>query len=248
MKRDRIRRAAITSTWIFPMLVLFSMMVPTSPALAEDTLCAKVNIEIKQELSLERQAFDAHMRINNGLSHITLQDVAVDVSFTDEEGNSVLASSDPDNTAALFFIRVDSMENIEDIDGSGTVAPSSSADIHWLIIPAPGASNGLIMGTLYYVGATLTYTMGGEENVTEVSPDYIFVKPMPELTLDYFIPTDVYGDDAFTTEIEPPVPFPLGVRVKNNGFGVARNLKIDSAQPEIVENELGLLIGFFIDF
>lgn len=230
------------------LIIISALLLFPSFSYADDeTICAKVKIEIRQEMTLERQAFDAHMRINNGLSHITLQDVDVDVSFTDEEGNSVLASSDPDNTDALFFIRVDSMENIEDIDGSGTVDPSSSADIHWLIIPAPGASNGLIMGTLYYVGATLTYTMGGEENVTEVSPDYIFVKPMPELTLDYFIPTDVYGDDAFTTEIEPPVSFPLGVRVKNNGFGVARNLKIDSAQPEIVENELGLLIGFFIE-
>ncbi|MGM0739721.1 MAG: Ig-like domain-containing protein, partial [Bacteroidota bacterium] len=96
------------------------------------------------------------------------------------------------------------------------------------------------------MGATLTYMVGGEENLTEVSPDYIFVKPMPELALDYFIPTDVYGDDAFSTEIEPPIPFSLGVRVKNNGLGVAGNLKIDSAQPKIVENEQGLLIGFAI--
>ena len=218
-----------------------------SYATAEETLCAQVKIEIRQELTLERQAFDAHMRINNGLSHITLQDVDVAVSFSDVAGNSVLASSDPDNTDALFFIRVDSMENIDDIDGSGTVNPSSTADIHWLIIPASGASNGLELGTLYYVGATLTYTIGGEENVTEVSPDYIFVKPMPELTLDYFLQRDVYGDDAFTSEIEPPIPFSLGVRVKNAGHGVARNLKIDSAQPEIVENEQGLLIGFSIE-
>ena len=212
----------------------------------DETVCAQVKIEVRQEMTLERQAFDAHMRINNGLSHITLQDVDVDVSFTDEEGNSVLASSNPGNTNALFYIRVDSMENIENIDGSGTVDPSSAADIHWLIIPAPGASNGLIQGTLYYVGATLTYSIGGQENITEVSPDYIFVKPMPELALDYFIPIDVYGDDAFSTEIEPPVPFSLGVRVKNNGYGVARNLKIDSAQAKIVENEQGLLIGFAI--
>ncbi|MDY6974026.1 MAG: calcium-binding protein, partial [Thermodesulfobacteriota bacterium] len=222
------------------------------PALSHaegESLCAVVKIEIRQELTLERQGFDAHMRINNGLSHITLEDVDVDVSFADEDGETVLASSDPDDPDPLvkFFIRVDSMENISDVDGAGTVAPSSSADIHWLIIPAPGASNGLEHGALYYVGATLTYTIGGEEQVTEVSPDYIFVKPMPELTLDYFLPSEVYGDDAWTPEIEPPVPFSLGVRVRNNGFGAARNLKIDSAQPQIVENEQGLLIGFVIE-
>ncbi len=212
-----------------------------------ESICARVKIEIRQELTLERQAFDAHMAINNGLTNIGLENVDVDVKFTDKDGNIVRASSDPNDTSALFFIRIDSMENISNVDGSGTVQPSSTADIHWLIIPAPGSSNGLESGTLYYVGATLTYTLGGEQKVTEVSPDYIFVKPMPMLTLDYFLPNDVYGDDAFTTEIEPPIPFPLGVRVKNTGQGVAKSLKIDSAQPEIVENELGLLIGFMIE-
>ncbi|UCD81625.1 MAG: hypothetical protein JSW26_09445, partial [Desulfobacterales bacterium] len=168
---------------------------------ADDTVCARVKIEIKQELTLERQAFDAHMRINNGLANITLENVKVLVSFADEEGNSVLASSDPGNTDALFFIRLDSMENISDVAGSGTVAPATTADIHWLIIPAPGSSNGLAKGTLYYVGARLTYRIGGEEKVTEVTPDYIFVKPMPELTLDYFIPADIFGDDAITEDV-----------------------------------------------
>ena len=134
---------------------------------------------------------------------------------------------------------------------SAAPAPSirqPSADIHWLIIPAPGSSNGLESGTLYYVGAKLTYTIGGEEKVTEVTPDYIFVKPMPEITLDYFLPSDVYGDDPLTEDtVEPIVPFSLGVRVKNSGHGVARKLKIESAQPKITENEQGLLIGFAIE-
>ncbi len=157
------------------------------------------------------------------------------------------ATFDPDDATALFFIRVNSMENISNIDGQGTVQPSSNADIHWLIIPAPGASNGVAQGTLYYVGATLTYTIGGEPHETKVTPDYIFVKPMPEMVLDYFLTKEVYGDDAFTPEIEPPVPFTLGVRVTNNGHGVARNLKIDSAQPKIVDNKQGLLMGFNIE-
>jgi len=217
---------------------------------AADSLCAVVKIEIRQELTLERQAFDAHMRINNGLSHIELKDVNVTVNFTDEYGQTVVASSDPDNTDAVFFIRADSVgigESVNSIWPIDSVAPSSAVDLHWLIIPAPGSSNGLESGKLYNVGATLTYTIGGEENITEVSPDYIYVKPLPELQLDYFLTEEVFGDDAFTTSIEPLIPFTLGVRVKNNGQGTARNLKIDSAQPEIIENEQGLLIGFAIE-
>ena len=213
---------------------------------ADESICTRVRIQIDQELTLERQAFDAHMRINNGLSTITLENVNVDVLFSDEKGNSVLASSDPDNTEALFFIRLESMVNIDNVSGSGSVPPSTSADIHWLIIPAVGASNGLEAGTLYYVGARLSYTANGREEVIEVTPDYIFVKPLPELELDYFLPEDVYGDDAFTPEIEPPIPFTLGVRVKNNGGGWASNVSIDSAQPKIVDNDQVLLINFVI--
>ncbi|MCP4705501.1 MAG: hypothetical protein GY865_12945, partial [candidate division Zixibacteria bacterium] len=239
--------ATIVSCCGFIIISLLLIFPVKNILFAQESTCARVKIEIKQELTLERQAFDAHMRINNGLTHTSLENIQVDVWFTDEDSNAVLATSDPDNTDAKFFIRVDSMTNIDSVDGSGSTPADSSSDIHWLIIPAPGTSNGLESGTLYNVGATLTYTVGGEENVIEVNPDYIFVKPMPELTLDYFLPSDVYGDDPFTTEIEPVIPFSLGVRVKNTGAGGAQNLKIDSAQPKIIDNDQGLLINFFIE-
>ncbi len=233
------------------LMPIFMMLLCLSPwkAIAADSLCAEVKLEIKQELSLERQAFDAHMRINNGLSTISLDHVGITVNFTDEDGNPVIASFDPnaDPNTTRFFIRVDSMDNIDDIDGIGVVAPSTSADIHWMIIPAPGAAQGQPQGKLYYVGATLSYRIGGEENVTEVTPDYIYVKPLPDLALDYFMPEEVYGDDAFTTAIEPPVPYSLGLRVKNIGLGTARNVNIESAQPKIIDNKQGLLIGFVIE-
>ena len=190
-------------------LLLFGLgIVPA--ARAEDSLCATVKIEIQQELTLERQAFDAHMRINNGLTHIALENVKVDVTFADVDGNTVSATSDANNTNALFFIRIDSMENITNVDGSGTVAPSTSADIHWLIIPAPGAGSNTAQGIRYAVGAHLSYKIGGEEQEMDVTPDTILVKPMPRLTLDYFLPHDVYGDDAFTDPDRAAGAFFLG--------------------------------------
>jgi hypothetical protein len=138
------------------------------------------------------------------------------------------------------------MENISDVSGYGSVAPSTSAEIHWLIIPAPGAAENLPNGKLYFVGATLTYTLGGEHQSVSVTPDFINVKPLPNLTLDYFLTREVKADDPLTSEIEPIEPYTLGVRVQNNGLAQARNLKIESAQPRIVENEQGLLIGFEI--
>jgi len=251
-KADTRRRHTVPAVLLVLVVLaasVFWLGIPNASA-AGNSVCAEVKIEIKQELTLERQGFDAHMRITNGLSHITLEDIDIDVAFADEAGNPVRASSDPDDTDALFFIRLDedAMENINDVDGAGTISPSTTADIHWLIIPAPGAAGGQPKGTMYYVGATLTYTIGGEENVTRVTPDYIFVKPMPEIVLDYFLPMEVFGDDAFTQDItEPPIPFPLGVRVKNKGAGTARNMTIDSAQPKITENDQGLLVAFQIE-
>jgi hypothetical protein len=228
------------------LLFMVASSLVSTPSRAADAVCAQVKIEIKQELTLERQAFDANMRITNGLDTTSLENVNVNVSFKDEAGNGVLASSNPNDTNAKFFIRIDSMSGISDVTGLGTVFPKSTADIHWLIIPAPGAADSAPTGKLYFVGATLSYTMGGETQTMEVTPDYIYVKPMPLLYLDYFLTKDVYADDAFTAEVEPAEPFTLGVRVRNDGVATAKALKIDSAQPKIIDNTQGLQIGFQI--
>jgi hypothetical protein len=226
-------------------LVLFVAIAPNS-AHAEDTVCARVKIEIKQELTLERQAFDAQMKINNTTVDGVIQNVAIDVKVTDENGVPVAVTDNPNDTTAKFFIRVSSKENITDITGAGTVNPQTSAIINWLLIPAPGSAGDNPFGKKYLVGATLKYTFGGENTVLDVSPDVITVKPLPLLTLDYFLTQNVWADDPLTLEIEPIEPFTLGVRVKNDGQATASHLKIDSAQPKILENNQGLLINFLI--
>ena len=130
------------------------------------------------------------------------------------------------------------------MDGTGTVAASSTATIHWLLIPAPGSAGSSPLGKKYLIGATLQYKFGADDQTLDVSPDVITVKPLPLLTLDYFLQQDVIADDPLTAEIEPTEPFTLGVRVKNTGYATAKNLKIDSAQPKIIENKQGLLINF----
>ncbi|VAX09168.1 hypothetical protein MNBD_GAMMA26-2330 [hydrothermal vent metagenome] len=227
-------------------ITLFLLLIPALPVGATGSVCAVVKIEIQQELALERQGFDARMRIQNGLDTTALTDVGINVTFADRDGNSVLATSDTNNVDALFYINVDSMDGISDVSGTGVVQPASTAEVHWLIVPAQGAGGQLPSGELYFIGATLSYTVGGEVQTVEVTPDSIYVKPLPLLSLDYFLTADVYADDAFTQEIEPPEPFTLGVRIRNNGYGPAYGVSIGSGQPKIVENEQGLLIGFSI--
>jgi len=243
MMRSIIKRTTqLYAAFLMVSALVLSLISPSAFA----SVCAVVKIEIQQELALERQGFDAKMLINNGLTNLSIDNLNVNVAFTDENGQPVEASSDPSSTTAKFFIKVSSMTGVSDITGNGTIAPSSSAEIHWLIIPAPGAASNIPSGKLYFIGADMTYNVGGEPQTINVSPDSIYVKPLPILTLDYFLPKDVYADDAFTPQVEPPIPFTLGVRVRNNGSGTANNVAIQSAQPKIVENKQGLLIGFTI--
>jgi hypothetical protein len=193
-------RAARSLRLFFLLIFVFCAgnLFPPGSLHAEETVCARVKIEIKQEMTFERQAFDAYMQISNGLTTISLENINVDVLFSDEMGEAVRASSNPDDPDALFFIRVDSIKGIDDVTGSGTIAPATTGDIHWLIIPAPRSVDNSPKGALYFVGARLSYELGGEEHVTEVTPDFITVRPLPLLSLDYFLPDDFFGDDPYT--------------------------------------------------
>ena len=76
--------------------------------------------------------------------------------------------------------------------------------------------------------------------------DTITVRPDPQLYLTYFHSREVFSDDPFTPQIEPPIPFQLAILIENKGYGDAKDVNILSSQPEIVENEKGLLVDFSI--
>jgi hypothetical protein len=228
------------------LLLGLALTLVAGPGWAQETVCARVKIEIKQELTLERQAFDAEMRINNTTDTGVIEEVAVEVKVTDENGTPIPISSDANDLNAKFYLRVSNMENIATLDGTGTVDPRTTSIINWLIIPSPGAAGNSPLGKKYLIGATLRYQYGGETHLLDVSPDVITVKPLPLLTLDYFLTEYVWADDPLTPEIEPVEPFTLGVRVQNTGMATAKGLKIDSAQPKIIENNQGLLINFVL--
>ena len=52
------------------------------------------------------------MRINNGLDSVALSQLKIQVSFEDDSGHVVKASSDPEATDASFFIRLDDSQNV----------------------------------------------------------------------------------------------------------------------------------------
>ena len=216
-------------------IYIAALILPVSASAA--TACSKVTIQILQQLTLERIAFDAKLDITNNIPDKSLDNVRVDIVVRDGAGN---------DQSSLFFVKAPDCTNISDVSGTGSVAAGTNAEAHWLIIPSPGAGGQDSAGIVYWVGATLTYTVGGQQQTVPVNPCSITVKPECQLYLDYFTPYQVLGDNPMTRQVEAPVPYPLAVRVFNDGYGPAMSLKITSAQPKIVDNAQGLLIGFQI--
>jgi hypothetical protein len=142
----------------------------------------------------------------------------------------------------LFGIGAPTLAGITGVDGSGVVFPGVTGRAAWRIFPtSEAAPDG---PTPYFVGGTLSYREGNSFVNVPLAPAAITVLPNALLRLDYFHQRDVYSDDPSTEVIEPAVPFSLGVLARNVGRGVARNVRITSAQPEIVDNLRGLLVDF----
>ncbi|WP_240921956.1 CARDB domain-containing protein [Thermococcus sp. ES12] len=199
---------------------------------AQNTLhmCVDLVITIEQRLTFERQAFRASLRFTNTNANYSLEDVNVSLVFLDDNAN---------DAGERFFVRLDERSGLN----NGVLKPKGEASFRWLIVPKVGAAREF--RTRYYVMANVTARLGDSRLVFETWPAVIEVKPVPQLELDYMIPRKVYGDDPYTPEIEQPVPFIFGLRVKNVGYGEAKNLRIASAQPRIERSNYP---GVYIDF
>ncbi|OAI43375.1 hypothetical protein AYO41_02025 [Verrucomicrobia bacterium SCGC AG-212-E04] len=221
--------------------VVLALLVAVRAIQAADGLCARVTLEIPQRLTFERQAFEARMIITNGGAG-ALTNVTVDLLFTDRNGNPSSVTMSPTDVGNFdFFYRL----------SGGTTLPASIGEnqrvlLTWLIIPTPQIRPTTSDGTLFYVGATLRYQVTGkpEGEVVNVQPDYLVVKPMPDLHLDYFLAELVQADEPNTPDLEGPLPYTLGVRVLNAGAGAARALKLESGNVTVLENRLGLVQRF----
>ncbi len=193
-------------------------------------MCVNLVLTIEQKLAFERQGFQASLKFTNTNANLSLEDVNVTITFLDANAS---------NADDMFFV---GLENSDGLSG-GTLSPGSTAKLSWLIIPKPGSAK--YARTRYYVKATITGRIGNRTMTFKTWPARIDVEPVPQLELDYVLPGRVYGDDPYTPEKEEPVPFVFGVRVKNVGYGTAKNLVIESAQPKI---ERANYPGIYIDF
>lgn len=210
--------------------------IPPESGWMEEGVCARVRIRIEQEVAITRSAFQATLEIANSPENVPLENlnVTLDIQNTDDQFSN-----------NLFGIKGPTLTGIGDISGNGILSPDASAKAVWTLIPTRDAAPEY--PTQYYVGGNISYTEGENEVNMPLFPASITVIPDPRLELDYFLQRVVYSDDPFTKDIiEPAEPYPLGLIFKNTGKGTAYDVNITSSQPEIIENEKGLLIDFEI--
>jgi len=95
------------------------------------------------------------------------------------------------------------------------------------------------------VEGTLSYFDNVQVTIP-IIPSEITVYPAPSLHLNYFLQQDVYGDDPFISTVTTPQPFALGLLVTNTGPAMPAISRSHSSQPQIVDNQKGLLVDFEI--
>jgi hypothetical protein len=192
---------------------------------------------------MSRSAFLGSLEIING-NKSSLDNLSVTLQIKDQYGSIV---------NDRFGIANPILNRITAVDGTGVLIgddPSTDQNegigsAQWTFVPTNLAAPEI--PTQYNIGGSLSYLENGVTVTVPLLSTPITVYPQAELYLDYFHQRDVFADDPFTDDIiEPSVPYSLAVLVRNEGKGDARNLRITSGQPKIIENEKGLLIDFHV--
>ena len=200
------------------------------------SVCASVKLQISQTMTMTREAFDGTLTVNNGQESLDMDSFRVILEVRDENGN--LAND-------LFQINTHSLKGIDAVDGTSSIGSGNEASAVFRFIPERGAAPTTPVN--YSFGGKIIYLEAGDTITIDMTPVTLTVNPSPNLQIDYFMQRNILGDDALTIDrVEPTVPAALGVRIDNHGYGIAKNVKLETAQPEIVENEKGLLIDFSI--
>ena len=202
----------------------------------QSAVCAHVTVKFTQKMTMTREAFNGTLQIFNGHESIPMQDIMVDFRVTDPQGN---------DCTNLFQIDSLSLDQITGISGNGSLAAQTNGTALVQFIPTKNAAP--TQPVVYSFGGSFSFIdpFTGEGLTYPLYPVEITVNPSPDLYVDYFMQRDILGDDALTTNVvEPSIPAELGVIINNKGAGIAKNVILETAEPEIIDNEHGLAIDF----
>ena len=202
-------------------------------------ICSKVTLELSQTMAMTREAFIGTLGIQSSEFGKGLENVMLELCITDVNGvscNEYFGISDKSMSGFVGTSILNATASLE----AGALGEASV-----LFVPTNEAAPE--HSQVYYFGGVLKYyDIDLQKDVSvKLSPIPLQVNPSPILNLDYFIQRDVYGDDPFTEDVvEPSMPAEFAVLVRNTGYGDAKNVRIDTVQPKVIENTKGVAIDF----
>lgn len=207
---------------------------------ASSSVCASITLQLSQTMTMTRQAFRGTLTVFNGHETTAMEDVKLNLEVGDEDGNLATSHEFQINTESL-----DKFGGELNLDAGWSLAANETGTATILFIPTKYAAP--TEEKKYSFGGTLSYIdpFTGLEVTRDLYPVTLTVKPSPNLDLTYFMQRDIFGDDALTKDVvEPMVPAEFSLLINNTGYGDATNVRMVTEQPEIIDNEKGLLIDF----
>ena len=102
-------------------------------------LCAPVQIQILQKLTLERVGFLATLTIADNSGNNPITGFAANLTFE----NPQLSTNGVNDSSSLFFVQPPTFQNISDVNGSGVIQPGQTApgfhfNLLWYTFFRPG--------------------------------------------------------------------------------------------------------------
>lgn len=204
--------------------------------LSHSGVCASITVQFSQKMTMTREAFEGTLTINNGHDSDPMQDIDVEFVIRDEAGV---------DCTNLFQINFLSYNNMTGSNGSASLAAQNEGSIVVQFIPTKQAAPEI--AKVYSFGGSFSFLdpFSGESVTYNLFSVDITVHPSPDLYVNYFMQRDILGDDPLTEDrVEPMVPAELGVIIHNRGAGVAKNVVLETAEPQIVDNDKGLAVDF----
>lgn len=205
------------------------------------SVCASVTLQFNQTMTMTRQAFRGTLKVHNGNTEESMKDIVLELEVRNANDGSVATSRE----MQMNVESLDGFEGALNFTDGWTLEANGDGTATILFIPSKYAAPTEPVD--YTFGGRLKYLdpFTGLMVTRELSPVTLTVKPSPELDLTYFMQRDVYGDDPLTLDVvEAMEPAEFALLVNNKGYGDATNVKMLTQQPEITENEKGLLIDF----
>ena len=198
-----------------------------------NTQTSSVTLQFEQKFFLERQAFKGHLTVEN-LQMNGIRDITLTPTVKRTDG------TDASDLFAISFKGIGSWSTTDDWQ----LAANTTGEAHVLYVPSKETAP--TVKTDYLFGGTLTYrdVETGQLIKVELMQTKLTVNPSPDLHLTYFIQRDFVGDNPLTNVVEPWEPAEFALLIQNKGAGDALDLKIETSEPQIVDNQAQLPVEF----